>query len=330
MNSFKPLLNLFPYLWPKGNNNFKIRLVLAICFLVLAKIANVSVPIFLGKAVDALDNLSTTLLIVIIPISLIAAYGIARFLHVGFGEIRDALFVKIGQNAIRRAALKVFNHLHSLSLKFHLNRQTGALSRIIDRGIGGIEFTLRFVTFNVFPTLLEIILVCIILINLFSWYFSFITFFVILFYIIFTFTVTEWRVKIRKKMNEADNIRGQKSIDSLLNFETVKYFNNEDYEALRYDKALETYEKFAVKSAISLNFLNAGQALVISIGMIGMMILAAYQIQDGTMSIGDFIIVNTYLIQLAIPLNFIGFVYWQIKQSLVDMENMFTLLKEEN
>lgn len=328
MNSFKPLLNLFPYLWPKGNNNFKIRLVLAICFLVLAKIANVSVPIFLGKAVDALDNLNKTFLIVIVPISLIAAYGIARFLHVGFGEIRDALFIRIGQNAIRRVALKVFNHLHSLSLKFHLNRQTGALSRIIDRGIGGIEFTLRFVTFNVFPTLLEIILVCVILINLFNWYFSFITFFVILFYIIFTFTVTEWRVKIRKKMNEADNIRGQKSIDSLLNFETVKYFNNEDYEALRYDKALETYEKFAVKSAISLNFLNVGQALVISIGMIGMMVLAAYQIQDGAMSIGDFIIVNTYLIQLAIPLNFIGFVYWQIKQSLVDMENMFTLLKE--
>ena len=329
MNTFKPLLNLLPYLWPKGNNNFKIRFVLAICFLVLAKIVNVSVPIFLGKAVDALYNLSANTLIVIVPVSLIAAYGIARFLHVGFGEIRDALFVRIGQNAIRRAALKVFNHLHSLSLKFHLNRQTGALSRIIDRGIGGIEFTLRFVTFNVFPTLLEIILVCIILINLFNWYYSFITFFIILFYVIFTFTVTEWRVKFRKKMNEADNIRGQKSIDSLLNFETVKYFNNEEYESLRYDQALETYEKFAVKSAISLTLLNAGQAIIISIGMIGMMVLAAYQIQDGTMSIGDFIIVNTYLIQLAIPLNFIGFVYWQIKQSLVDMENMFTLLKEK-
>ena len=329
MNTFKPLLNLLPYLWPKGNNNFKIRFVLAVCFLVLAKIANVSVPIFLGKAVDALDNLSANTLIVIVPISFIVAYGIARFLHVGFGEIRDALFVRIGQNAIRRAALKVFNHLHSLSLKFHLNRQTGALSRIIDRGIGGIEFTLRFVTFNVFPTLLEIILVCIILINLFNWYYSFITFFIILFYVIFTFTVTEWRVKFRKKMNEADNIRGQKSIDSLLNFETVKYFNNEEYESLRYDQALETYEKFAVKSAISLTLLNAGQAIIISIGMIGMMVLAAYQIQDGTMSIGDFIIVNTYLIQLAIPLNFIGFVYWQIKQSLVDMENMFTLLEEK-
>ena len=329
MNTFKPLLNLLPYLWPKGNNNFKIRFVLAICFLIFAKIANVSVPIFLGKAVDALDNLSVNTLVIIVPVSLIAAYGIARFLHVGFGEIRDALFVKIGQNAIRRAALKVFNHLHSLSLKFHLNRQTGALSRIIDRGIGGIEFTLRFVTFNVFPTLLEIILVCIILINLFNWYYSFITFFVILFYIIFTFTVTEWRVKIRKKMNEADNIRGQKSIDSLLNFETVKYFNNEEYESLKYDNALETYEKFAVKSAISLTFLNAGQAIIISFGMIGMMVLAAYQIQDGSMSIGDFIIVNTYLIQLAIPLNFIGFVYWQIKQSLVDMENMFTLLSEK-
>ena len=329
MKSFKPLIYLLPYLWPKENKNFKVRLIFAICFLILAKVANVSVPIFLGKTVDALDNIDLTSLVLLVPMSLIAAYGIARFLHVGFGEIRDALFVKIGQNAIRRAALRIFNHLHNLSLKFHLNRQTGALSRIIDRGIGGIEFTLRFVTFNVFPTILEIILVCIILINLFNWYFSFITLFVILFYIFFTLIVTEWRVKIRKKMNEADNIRGQKSIDSLLNYETVKYFNNEQYESLRYDNSLEEYEKFAVKSAISLNLLNAGQALIISIGIILMMILAVYQIRYNLMSIGDFIIVNTYLIQLAIPLNFIGFVYWQIKQSLVDMENMFTLLNEK-
>ena len=329
MNTFKPLLNLLPYLWPKKNNNFKIRLILAIFFLILAKVANVTVPIFLGKAVDSLDDFNKTSLILTIPIIFIGAYGIARFLHIGFGEIRDALFVRIGHNAIRRAALKVFNHLHNLSLKFHLNRQTGALSRIIDRGIGGIEFTLRFVTFNVFPTLLEILLVCIILVNLFSWYYSFITFFIILFYIVFTFLITEWRVKIRKKMNEADNIRGQKSIDSLLNFETVKYFNNEEYESIQYDKALEVYESYAVKSAISLTLLNAGQAIIISLGMITMMVLAAYQIRAETMSIGDFIVVNTYLIQLAIPLNFIGFVYWQIKQSLIDMENMFKLLNEK-
>ena len=318
-----------PYLWPKNNKNFKIRLILAICFLIFAKLANVSVPIFLGKAVDSLDELNKDSLIVFIPIVFIAAYGIARFLHAGFGEIRDALFARIGQNAIRRAALKIFEHLHNLSLKFHLNRQTGALSRIIDRGIGAIDFILRFVTFNIFPTLLEIILVCLILLNLFSWYFSIITFFVILFYIAFTFIVTEWRVQIRKKMNDADNIRGQKSIDSLLNYETVKYFNNENFESSNYDKSLEEYEKFAIKSAISLNFLNLGQALIISIGIIGMMILTVYQIQSNEMSIGDFIIVNTYLIQLSIPLNFIGFVYWQIKQSLVDMENMFTLLNEK-
>ena len=318
-----------PYLWPKNNKNFKIRLILAICFLIFAKLANVSVPIFLGKAVDSLDELNKDSLIVFIPIVFISAYGIARFLHAGFGEIRDALFARIGQNAIRRAALKIFEHLHNLSLKFHLNRQTGALSRIIDRGIGAIDFILRFVTFNIFPTLLEIILVCLILLNLFSWYFSIITFFVILFYIAFTFIVTEWRVQIRKKMNDADNIRGQKSIDSLLNYETVKYFNNENFESSNYDKSLEEYEKFAIKSAISLNFLNLGQALIISIGIIGMMILTVYQIQSNEMSIGDFIIVNTYLIQLSIPLNFIGFVYWQIKQSLVDMENMFTLLNEK-
>ena len=329
MNTFKPLLHLIPYLWPKNNKNFKIRLILAICFLIFAKIANVCVPIFLGKAVDSLDELRTNSLIVFFPIVLVAAYGIARFLHIGFGEIRDALFARIGQNAIRKAALKVFKHLHSLSLKFHLNRQTGALSRIIDRGIGGIDFTLRFVTFNVFPTLLEIILVCLILLNLFSWYFSFITFVVILFYILFTFIVTEWRVKIRKKMNEADNIRGQKSIDSLINYETVKYFNNEKFESENYDKSLENYERFAIKSAISLNFLNLGQALIITGGIIGMMILSVLQIQAKVMSIGDFIIVNTYLIQLSIPLNFIGFVYWQIKQSLVDMENMFTLLDQK-
>ena len=329
MKTFKPLLYLMPYLWPKNNKNFKIRLILAICFLIFAKLANVSVPIFLGKAVDSLDELNKDSLIVFIPIVFIAAYGIARFLHAGFGEIRDALFARIGQNAIRRAALKIFEHLHNLSLKFHLNRQTGALSRIIDRGIGAIDFILRFVTFNIFPTLLEIILVCLILLNLFSWYFSIITFFVILFYITFTFIVTEWRVQIRKKMNDADNIRGQKSIDSLLNYETVKYFNNENFESSNYDKSLEEYEKFAIKSAISLNFLNLGQALIISIGIIGMMILTVYQIQSNEMSIGDFIIVNTYLIQLSIPLNFIGFVYWQIKQSLVDMENMFTLLNEK-
>jgi len=318
-----------PYLWPKNNTNFKIRLILAICFLIFAKLANVSVPIFLGKAVDSLDELNKNSLIIFIPIVFIAAYGIARFLHAGFGEIRDALFARIGQNAIRRAALKIFEHLHNLSLKFHLNRQTGALSRIIDRGIGAIDFILRFVTFNIFPTLLEIILVCLILLNLFSWYFSIITFFVILFYISFTFIVTEWRVQIRKKMNDADNVRGQKSIDSLLNYETVKYFNNENFESSNYDKSLEEYEKFAIKSAISLNFLNLGQALIITIGIIGMMILTVYQIQSNEMSIGDFIIVNTYLIQLSIPLNFIGFVYWQIKQSLVDMENMFTLLNEK-
>jgi len=181
MKTFKPLLYLMPYLWPKNNKNFKIRLILAICFLIFAKLANVSVPIFLGKAVDSLDELNKNSLIIFIPIVFIAAYGIARFLHAGFGEIRDALFARIGQNAIRRAALKVFEHLHNLSLKFHLNRQTGALSRIIDRGIGAIDFILRFVTFNIFPTLLEMILVCLILLNLFSWYFSIITFFVILF-----------------------------------------------------------------------------------------------------------------------------------------------------
>ena len=329
MKTFKPLLYLMPYLWPKNNKNFKIRLILAIFFLIFAKLANVSVPIFLGMAVDSLDALKKDSLIIFIPIVFIAAYGIAKFLHAGFGEIRDALFARIGQNAIRRAALKIFEHLHNLSLKFHLNRQTGALSRIIDRGIGAIDFILRFVTFNIFPTLLEIILVCLILLNLFSWYFSIITFFVILFYIAFTFIVTEWRVQIRKKMNDADNIRGQKSIDSLLNYETVKYFNNENFESSNYDKSLEEYEKFAIKSAISLNFLNLGQALIISIGIIGMMVLAVYQIQSNEMSIGDFIIVNTYLIQLSIPLNFIGYVYWQIKQSLVDMENMFTLLNEK-
>ena len=329
MKTFKPLLYLMPYLWPKNNKNFKIRLILAICFLIFAKLANVSVPIFLGKAVDSLDGLNKNSLIIFVPIVFIAAYGIARFLHVGFGEIRDALFARIGQNAIRRAALKVFEHLHNLSLKFHLNRQTGALSRIIDRGIGAIDFILRFVTFNIFPTLLEMILVCLILLNLFSWYFSIITFFVILFYISFTFIVTEWRVQIRKKMNDADNVRGQKSIDSLLNYETVKYFNNENFESSNYDKSLEEYEKFAIKSAISLNFLNLGQALIITIGIIGMMVLTVYEIQSNKMSIGDFIIVNTYLIQLSIPLNFIGFVYWQIKQSLVDMENMFTLLNEK-
>ena len=207
MNSFKPLLYLLPYLWPKKNLNFKIRIILAISFLFLAKGSNVLVPIFLGKTVDSLNDLNQKTILLIIPITLIAAYGISRFLNVGFNELKDALFVKIGQNAIRRVALRVFDHLHNLSLKFHLNRQTGALSRIIDRGISGIEFSIRFLLFSVFPTFLEILLVCIILINLFSWYYSIITFSVILIYITFTFSMTEWRVKIRKKMNEADNLK---------------------------------------------------------------------------------------------------------------------------
>jgi ABC-type transport system involved in Fe-S cluster assembly fused permease/ATPase subunit len=320
------LKKLLVHLWPAGRTDLKILVIGALVFLALAKIANVTVPWFLKLAVDKLDV--DTGVLVAVPISIILAYGFARILSLAFGELRDALFAKVGQNAIRKVALSTFRHLHALSLRFHLERQTGGLSRAIERGTKGIDFLLNFVLFSILPTLLEILLVCGILWAIFDYRYAAVTLTAIVGYIVYTISVTEWRLKFRRQMNKSDSEANTKAIDSLLNFETVKYFSNEEHEASRFDIALASYERAAIRSKVSLSLLNIGQAGIISSGVTLVMLMAGFGVQDGSMTLGDFVLVNTYLIQLYIPLNFLGFVYREIKQSLVDMEFMFNLLDQ--
>ncbi|MEK9931372.1 MAG: ABC transporter ATP-binding protein/permease, partial [Rhodospirillaceae bacterium] len=262
-----------------------------------------------------------------LPISLLLAYGLLRVLTIAFAELRDAIFAKVGQRAIRTVALQTFKHLHRLSLRFHLERQTGGLSRSIERGTKGIDFLLNFMLFNIIPTLLEILLVCGILWGLFDFWYAFVTFGTITSYICFTVIVTEWRLKFRRRMNETDNTANTRAIDSLINYETVKYFGNEAYESGRFDKALANYETAAVKSKTSLSLLNIGQSLIIGGGLTIILIMAGNGVAQSKLSVGDFVLVNTYLIQLYLPLNFLGFVYREIKQSIIDMEAMFSLLE---
>lgn len=327
-NDWNTLKTLLPYLWPKNARNLRVRVIIALVFLAAAKGLNVSVPIFYKKAVDAL-SLDGTAQLVAVPIMLLVGYGLARVLSQAFGELRDAVFARVGQRAIRDVALKTFEHLHRLSLRFHVQRQTGGLSRSIERGTKGIEFLLNFMLFNILPTLLEIVLVCGILWILYDWTFALVTFGTIAGYITWTLVVTEWRLKYRRTMNKSDNEANTKAIDSLLNFETVKYFTNEEHEARRYDSALRRFEEASIKSKVTLSLLNIGQGVIISLGLTAVMIMAGYGVQDGSMTIGDFVLVNSYLIQLYMPLNFLGFVYREIKQSLTDMEHMFSLLDKE-
>ena len=321
------LKSLLPYLWPEGNAELKMRVVGASACLVIAKVANVYVPIVFKHMVDALGQPAA---LVALPIGLLAAYGLARIMAQAFAELRDGIFAKVAQRAIRTLALKTFRHLHALSLSFHLERQTGGLNRAIERGAKGIEFLLSFLLFNVVPTLVEIGLVCIILWTLYDWRFAAVTFVTIGLYIIYTLTVTEWRIKLRRQMNESDQSANTKAIDSLLNFETVKYFNNEEHEALRYDEALKAYETAAVKTRTSLAALNIGQVVLIAVGATLMMAMAAAGVVNGEngrhLTVGDVVLVNAYLLQLYLPLNFLGVVYREIRQSLIDMEAMFALL----
>lgn len=321
---FRTVLTLFPYLWPKGRPDMKARVVLAMGALVMAKVCSVYIPLFLRDAVDALSTETSELLVV--PVALLFAYGGARILSVVFQELREALFVNVTQRAIRTVALETFRHLHALSLRFHLDRQTGGLSRVIERGVKGIEFVLSFMLFNIIPTLVEILMVCGILWGLFDLRFAAITFFAITSYILFTIFVTEWRLKFRRQMNDKDTEANTKAIDSLLNYETVKYFGNEHYEADRYDGAMKGYERAAVRSITSLSLVNIGQGTIISGALVWVMYLAAQGVVDGSMTVGDFVLVNAYMIQLYLPLNFLGFVYRQIRQSLTDMEDMFSML----
>ena len=315
---------LLPYLWPKDRPSFKLRIVLATICLVLAKVSNVYAPLFFKDAIDALENKPE--LAIAAPLGIIFAYGLVRIGATLFGEIREALFAAVAQGAIRGVGLDVFRHLHNLSLRFHLERRTGGLSRAIERGVKAIETLLRFAVFSVLPTIFEIIVVLAILWNMLDWRFAAVTAATIIIYVTFTKYVTTWRLGIRRTMNEEDSRAHSKAVDSLLNFETVKYFNAEKHEARRFDQALGAYEKAAVKSSISLSALNVGQATIISVGLVAVMLMAAVGIQNGTMTLGEFVMVNAYLIQLYQPLNMFGFVYREIMQALIDMEKMFGLL----
>ena len=262
----KTLITLLPYLWPAGQWNMRARVVVALTLLVGSKIANVYVPLFYRDAVDALSGVSPVegaTLVVAVPVGLLLSYGGAKILAQMFSELREAVFARVAQRAIRNAALRTFQHLHVLSLRFHVNRQTGGLSRIIERGVKGIEFLLSFMMFNILPTLLEIFMVCGILWNLFNFWYAFVTFLTISIFIGFTLVVTEWRLKYRRAMNDRDTEANTKAIDSLLNYETVKYFGNEAHEARRFDKAMQAYETASVKSTVSLSYLNIGQGVVI-------------------------------------------------------------------
>ena len=323
-HTFQTIRSLLPYLWPRHDPWARVRVVVASVFLILAKGATVYVPIVYGRAVDTLSPKGHAALVV--PVALIIAYGGLRIASQGFGELRDAVFAAVQQRAARKVALQVFQHLHALSLRFHLDRQTGGLSRVIDRGTQGIQSVLRLAVFNVVPTLIEMVMVTGILWAMFDWRFALLTFVAVSAYLGFTLGFTNVRVRIRRTMNDNDNEARSKSVDSLLNYETVKYFGNEAHEAARFDLALARYERAAVKSQVSLNMLNLGQAAIVATGLAAIMMLAAEGVRAGTMTVGKFVLVNTYLMQLYQPLNFLGFVYREIKQSLVDMEQMFALL----
>ena len=329
-SSLRTFATLLPFLWPQGRPDLKIRVLLALLSLILAKAANVMVPLVLGDAVDQLGNLDNeTHLWLGIPLAVILAYGIFRLSSLALNELRDALFARVAQHAVRALALRVFEHLHSLSIRFHLSRKTGALNRFIDRGTNSVRFLLSFVAFNVVPTVIELLLIGGILWALFGFAYTAITIVTIALYVWLTFVITTWRTRIRREMNDAENDIGSRTVDSLLNFETVRYFNNESHEVARLDEALADYEKAAVRTRESLSLLNVAQAGVVTLGVTLMLVLAAFDIRNGDMTVGDFVVVNTYLLQVAIPLNILGTVYREIRQSMVDMENLFALVDEK-
>lgn len=331
-SQIKTMLAILPYLWPTGRNDLKLRVVAAMIALVLAKVITVATPFSFKYAVDSLTNggtAVTVLSLVVVPLFLVIAYGFGRVMTIVMAQIRDGLFAKVGQSAVRDLAIRTFNHLHRLSLRFHLERRTGGLTRVIERGTKGIDVILRFSLFNSFPTLIELLFVCGILAWNFGWIYAAVTLVTVVLYIGFTFLMTEWRIAIRRAMNNADTEANTKAVDSLLNYETVKYFGNEQHEAKRFETSMKKYERAAVKTWTSLTVLNSGQALIFTIGMTICMALAAKSVQDGTQTVGDFVLINAFLIQLYIPLNFLGTVYRDIKQGLVDVETMFSLMDVE-
>lgn len=318
---WQTLSSLAPYLW-----DYRWRLGGALALLALAKLANIGVPVALKQIVDRLDTSGQTATLLTVPLALLLAYGLLRFSTILFQELRNAVFAKAAQRSTRRITLKVFRHLHDLSLRFHLDRQTGGLSRDLERGSRSITQLLNYMIFSVLPTIFEILVVCGILLVNFSPWFAVITLITVVVYFIYTYKVTEWRIKFRVQMNQADSSANTSAIDSLINYETVKYFGNERWEARRYDDNLRIWEKASIKNLVSLAFLNIGQGVIIGGGLTILMVMAAQEVVAGTMTLGDFVMVNAFLIQLYIPLNFLGTIFREVKHCLTDMERMFELM----
>ncbi|MEO0700662.1 MAG: ABC transporter ATP-binding protein/permease [Pseudomonadota bacterium] len=329
-SGWRTVRKVAPYLWPDDQPWVKRRVIIALIMLVMGRVISVITPFFYKAGVDILagDGPGPAWMLGAGAVGVTVAYGVARLMTVGFQQLRDVVFAAVGQRALRQLALETFSHIHALSLRYHITRKTGGLSRIIERGVKGVEFLLRFMLFSIGPLVLELAMIAIVLAVVFDvWYLAVVVGTVGL-YIWFTFRVTEWRVRIRKEMNDQDTDANQKAIDSLLNFETVKYFGAESREAERYDGAMEQYEKAALKTSYSLGFLNFGQSLLITAGLVIVMVMAAIGVANGNLTVGDFVMVNAYMIQITMPLNFLGTVYREIRQSLIDMGEMFDLLEQ--
>jgi ATP-binding cassette subfamily B protein len=328
--NWRTLKRTAPYLWPPGLGWVKRRVVGAVLLLVLAKIVTVLTPVLFGWAVDALADPAKVPggVLAIGALGITLAYGMARLVNTGFQQLRDVVFARVGQRALRLIALETFRHIHALSLRYHITRKTGGLSRIIERGVKGVDFVLRLLLFSLGPLTLELVLTGLMLWWLFDARYLAVVAATIALYIWFTLAVTEWRVKIRKEMNDQDTAANQKAIDSLLNYETVKYFTAEEREAARYDVAMTAYAEAAVKTNNSLAFLNFGQGVLMNLGLVVVMVMAARGVQSGALSTGDFVMVNAYMIQIMMPLNFLGNMYREIRQALVDMDEMFNLLEQ--
>lgn len=317
---------LLPYLWP-DDRGMRARVIFSLLCLILSKAASLMIPVTYKYAVDSLQNFLTgsKVILYLLPYILLA-YGGARICSTLFAELRDGIFARVGQRATRTIALGIFKHMHVLSLRFHITRKTGGVSRAIERGTKGIETLLRYSTFNIIPTILEILLVCCALWWIYGIWFSLITFSTMIVYTLFTIIVSQWRISFVKRMNETENESSTIAVDSLLNFETVKYFCNEQYEASRFDQSLIQYENASVKNLYTASILNIGQGVIITVGLLSVMFLSAIGVKNHTMTVGDFVLVNTYLIQLSIPLNILGFAYREIKSAVINMQDMFNLL----
>lgn len=326
--SFRPLWKLLPYLWPKGRRDLKIRVAISVFCLILAKVATVYIPVFFGTTVDKLSG-NPAAIVLAVPLSLIAAYTVARIAMQGFAQLRDGIFAKVAYHALREVGVQTFTHVHTLSLRFHLERKTGGLSRAIERGTRGIDTLLGFAIFSIFPTILELALVTGIMLYKFDVWFAATTVLMVAAYIWFTYAVTRWRIQFRRDMNESDTDANTKTVDSLLNYETVKYFGCEKHEVKRFDAAMNKFAKASIQSQVSLSLLNTGQAIIVAIGLAVVMAQAAFGIKNGHMTAGDLVMVNAYLVQLYVPLNLLGTVYREITQALVDMDALFTLLHQE-